>query len=104
MKKARDLVKVPGRPPPSTTSTSTNGWSKRLKPPTRKAETTQDLQNQWIGHSSLRSGDRYSHTREEVEYRRSAAGDVGLDRALGPKQSQTRSPDSLVRPVPKPTS
>ena len=54
----------------------------------RKAGTPQDLQKQWIGHSSLRTGDRYSHTHEEVEYRRSAAGNVGLDRVLSPKQSQ----------------
>jgi len=54
----------------------------------RKAGTPQDLQKQWIGHSSLRTGDRYSHTHEEVEYRRSAVGNVGLDRVLSPKQSQ----------------
>ena len=38
-----------------------------------------------IGHSSLRTGDRLSHTHEEVEYRRSAVGNVGLDRVLSPK-------------------
>src|SRR5713226_2703546 len=59
----------------------------------RKAGTPQDLQKQWIGHSSLRTGDRYSHTHEEVEYRRSAAGNVGLDRVLSPKQSQREAPD-----------
>jgi integrase len=32
----------------------------------RKAGTPQDLQKQWIGHSSLRTGDRYSHSHEEV--------------------------------------
>ena len=58
----------------------------------RKAGTPQDLQKQWIGHSSLRTGDRYSHTHEEVEYRRSAAGNVGLDRVLSPKQSQHEAP------------
>ena len=58
----------------------------------RKAGTPQDLQKQWIGHSSLRTGDRYSHTHEEVEYRRSAAGNVGLDRVLSPKQSQREAP------------
>jgi integrase len=50
----------------------------------RKAGTPQDLQKQWIGHSSLTSGDRYSHTHEELEYRKSAAGNVGLDRVLSP--------------------
>jgi hypothetical protein len=49
-------------------------------------------QYEWIGHSSLRTGDRYSHTHEEVEYRRSAAGNVGLDRVLSPKQSQREAP------------
>ena len=58
----------------------------------RKAGTPQDLQKQWIGHSSLRTGDRYSHTHEEVEYRRSAVGKVGLDRVLSPKQSQREAP------------
>ena len=61
----------------------------------RKAGTPQDLQKQWIGHSSLRTGDRYSHTHEEVEYRRSAAGNVGLDRVLSPAVP-TRSPDQPV--------
>jgi integrase len=63
----------------------------------RKAGTPRDLQRQWIGHRSLRTGDRYSHTHEEVEYRRSAAGNVGLDRVLSPKQFPTRSPDRRVR-------
>jgi integrase len=58
----------------------------------RKAGTPRDLQRQWIGHSSLRTGDRYSHTQEEVEYRRSAVGNVGLDRVLSPKQSQREAP------------
>ena len=58
----------------------------------RKAGTPQDLQKQWIGHSSLRTGDRYSHTQEEVDYRRSAVGNVGLDRVLSPKQSQRETP------------
>ena len=47
----------------------------------RKAGTPQDLQTPWIGHSSLGTGDWYSHKHEEVEYRRSAAGNVELDRA-----------------------
>jgi hypothetical protein len=29
----------------------------------RKSGTPEDLQKQWIGHSSLRTTDRYSHTR-----------------------------------------
>jgi integrase/recombinase XerD len=58
----------------------------------RQAGTPQDLQQQWIGHSSLRTGDRYSNTHEELEYRRSAAGNVGLDRVLSPKQSQREAP------------
>ena len=48
----------------------------------RKAGTPQDLQEQWIGHSSLRTGDRYSHTHEEVAYRKAVAGIVGLERVL----------------------
>src|ERR1700687_3295606 len=54
----------------------------------RKAGTPQDLQKQLIGLSSRESGAPQSHTHEEVEYRRSAAGNVGLDRVLNPKQSQ----------------
>jgi integrase len=50
----------------------------------RKAGTPSDLQRQWIGHSSLRTGGRYSHTHEEVEYRKSAAMQVGLSRIVGP--------------------
>jgi hypothetical protein len=61
----------------------------------RQAGTPQDLQKQWIGHSSLRTGDRYSHTLEEVEYRRTAVGNVGLDRVLSPKQSQHEPPTCL---------
>jgi integrase len=50
----------------------------------RKNGTPQDLQKQWIGHSSLRTGDRYSHTHEELNFRKNAAAGVGLDRVLGP--------------------
>jgi hypothetical protein len=64
---------------------------------TQQAGTPQDLQKQWTGQRSLRTGDRYSHTHEEVEYRQSAAGDVGLDRLHSPKQFPTRSPDRPVR-------
>jgi hypothetical protein len=33
----------------------------------------------------LSSPDRYSHTDQELEYRRSAANKVGLDLIVGPK-------------------
>jgi integrase len=46
----------------------------------RKYGTPGDLQKQWIGHSSLRTTDRYSHTDQELEYRRAAAGKVGASR------------------------
>src|SRR5439155_6608450 len=36
----------------------------------RKNGTPEDLQKQWIGHSSLRTTDRYSQTNQELEYRR----------------------------------
>jgi integrase len=37
----------------------------------RKAGTPEHLLRQWIGHSTLgRITDRYSHTDEEIEYRR----------------------------------
>ena len=69
----------------------------------RKAGTPQDLQKQWIGHSSLRTGDRYSYTHEEVEYRKCAAGNVGLDRVLSPKESQREAPTCQSGLVLKPT-
>jgi integrase len=50
----------------------------------RKNGTPDDLQKQWIGHSSLRTTDRYSHTDEELEYRRLAASKVGLNLVVGP--------------------
>jgi integrase len=50
----------------------------------RKNGTPEDLQKQWIGHSSLRTTDRYSHTHEQLEYRRLAASKVGLNFDLGP--------------------
>jgi len=50
----------------------------------RKNGTPGDLQKQWIGHSSLRTTDRYSHTDEELEYRRQAAGKVGIASLLDP--------------------
>jgi hypothetical protein len=50
----------------------------------RKNGTPEDLQKQWIGHSSLRTTDRYSHTHQELEYRRLAASKAGLNLAVGP--------------------
>ena len=43
----------------------------------RKNGTPSDLQEQWIGHSSLRTTDRYSHTSEELEFRRQGRGESG---------------------------
>jgi integrase len=70
----------------------------------RKPGTPPDLQKQWIGHSSLRTGDRYSHTHEEVAYRRSAVGNVGLGRVLSPKQSQHEAPTGESELVLTPTN
>src|SRR5882724_11022680 len=50
----------------------------------RKNGTPEDLQKQWIGHSSLRTTDRYSHTHQELEYRRLAASKAGLSSLLDP--------------------
>ena len=50
----------------------------------RKNGTPEDLQKQWIGHSSLRTTDRYSHTDQELEYRRLAASKAGLSFTVGP--------------------
>jgi len=50
----------------------------------RKNGTPEDLQKLWIGHSSLRTTDRYSHTHEELEYRRRGASKVGLNLIVGP--------------------
>jgi integrase len=50
----------------------------------RKNGTPADLQLQWIGHSSLRTTDRYSHTNQELEYRRLAASKAGLNIVVGP--------------------
>jgi len=60
----------------------------------RKHGTPPDLQKQWIGHSSLRTTDRYSHTDQELEYRRQAAGRVGLDLVVGPKAASWTQPSS----------
>jgi integrase len=50
----------------------------------RKRGTPEDLQKLWIGHSSLRTTDRYSHTDRELNYRRSAAQNAGLGLLLDP--------------------
>ncbi len=47
----------------------------------RKNGTPEDLQKQWIGHSS-RTTDRYAHIYEELEYRRLAASKAGLQSSL----------------------
>jgi integrase len=50
----------------------------------RKNGTPADLQKLWIGHSSLRTTDRYAHTDQELEYRHREAARVGLDLIVGP--------------------
>ena len=55
----------------------------------RKRGTPEDLQKQWIGHSSLRTTDRYSHTDQELEYRRVAARNAGLSFVVGPNGPKT---------------
>src|SRR5438093_6354475 len=55
----------------------------------RKRGTPEDLQKQWIGHSSLRTMDRYSHTNQELEYRRLAASNAGLNFVVGPNGPKT---------------
>ena len=50
----------------------------------RKNGTPPDLQKLWIGHSSLRTTDRYAHTDQELEYRHREASRVGLDLIVGP--------------------
>jgi len=55
----------------------------------RKRVTPEDLQKQWIGHSSLRTTDRYSHTDQELEYRRVAARNAGLSFVVGPNGPKT---------------
>jgi integrase len=60
----------------------------------RKNGTPADLQKQWIGHSSLKTTDRYSHTDQEMDYRRNAARRVGLDLIVGPNPRSWTQPDS----------
>jgi integrase len=50
----------------------------------RKMGTPVDLQLQWVGHSALRTTDRYSHTDQELEYRRVNASKVGLSWLVSP--------------------
>ena len=50
----------------------------------RKNGTPADRQKLWIGHSSLRTTDRYAHTDQELEYRHREASRVGLDLIVGP--------------------
>jgi integrase len=58
----------------------------------RKNGTPADLQKQWIGHSSLKTTDRYSHTDQELDYRRNAARRVGLDLIVGPNRANWTQP------------
>jgi integrase len=51
----------------------------------RKKGTPAELQTQWIGHSSLRTTDGYSHTDEEIEYRQENARKAGLGFVIGTK-------------------
>ena len=51
----------------------------------RKQGIPSDLQKQWIGHSSLRTTDLYSHTDQELEFRREHARTLGLSPLLDPK-------------------
>jgi integrase len=58
----------------------------------RKRGTPGDLQRKWVGHSSLTTTDRYSHTDEELEYRREAAEKAGIGlwdpiAVIGPNES-----------------
>jgi integrase len=50
----------------------------------RKHGVPGDLQRQWIGHSSLRTTDIYSHTDEEADYRREGVKKVGSKLVIGP--------------------
>lgn len=56
----------------------------------RKKGTPEDLQKQWIGHSSLRTTDRYSHTDQELEYRRAAASRAVFLSLLDPMDPKRR--------------
>jgi integrase len=56
----------------------------------RKRGIPGDLQKQWIGHSSLRITDNYSHTDQELEYRREAASKAGMKLVNGPNGPKLR--------------
>jgi integrase len=60
----------------------------------RKNGTPADLQKLWIGHSSLRTTDRYAHTDQELEYRHREASRVGLDLIVGPNVVSWTQPTS----------
>jgi hypothetical protein len=62
----------------------------------RKNGAPEDLQMQWIGHSSLRTTDRYPHTDQELEYRRLAASKVGLNFIVGPNGPNGRGTERLA--------
>lgn len=63
----------------------------------RKKGTPADLQKLWIGHSNLRTGDRYSHTDEELEYRRAAASVVAIDSLVGPNGPKPSQKTGSIR-------
>jgi integrase len=64
----------------------------------RKNGTPPELQTQWIGHSSLRVTDGYSHTDQEVEYRQRNARKAGLGFVIGPKVGPN-GPNSGEKPA-----
>jgi integrase len=68
----------------------------------RKNGTPADLQRQWIGHSSLKTTDRYSHTDQELDYRQKAARGVGLDLIVGPNPPGWTQSDSKGEMTAKP--
>ena len=63
----------------------------------RKNGTPADLQKPWIGRSSLTTTDCYSHTDQELDYRRNAAPGLAwslrLDptRVVGPERQPKRT-------------
>lgn len=68
----------------------------------RKNGTPADLQRQWIGHSSLKTTDRYSHTDQELDYRQKAARRVGLDLTVGPNPPSWTQSESKGEMTAKP--
>jgi len=58
----------------------------------RKNGTLPISSRQWIGHSSLKTTDRYSHMDQELEYRRNAVGWISLldpISLVGPNDART---------------